>query len=503
MDGWSTSGDQSLKVKHLRKATILAMIVSLTSSCSSMHNMGQSYGTAIGCVGGAALGGGLTYLVTRNAEKAVAGGIIGGIAGCALGNVWQNRERALAEIAADEKISIHTETLKTDPSSGSDTVGIVAQVEDSAMFPTGSAELTPDGLRQVKKIAAAMKSGDGNDAGLLLVVGHTDATGSARLNQRLSEQRARNVGRILEQAGISANRLYFQGAGSSRPIADNETDQGRAANRRVELVGLASEALLKQRLQQEGNNPRYLEHGTASTASAVAKRPSANTKTTSRKAEPAVSIPSTPSTTAAASPRPAKTIESKNYVDFGGDAVNASLPSLAANLKPQHRGFSLIGEAHASVIAKSCIADTVRVSGEARNLASGKPVDVHETREYLPGMNGRAWAGLVNGHLVTLSPVRVLRENVSVTEDPKVYITRNYMNNNRKADAPLKAVANAWEGEDNILYRVYLQDGQQQNLSCIDLLVAKDKPKSQQGQLFYFGNGDNKEYMAAYTPARS
>lgn len=502
MDGWSTSGDQSLKVKHLRKAAVLAMIVSLTSSCSSLHNMGQSYGTAIGCIGGAALGGGLAYLATHNAQKAVAGGIIGGIAGCAVGNVWQNREKALAQIAADENIAIYTETLKTDRSSGGETVGIVAQVEDSAMFPTGSADLTLDGLRQVKKLAAAMKTGEGNDAGLLLVVGHTDATGSASLNQRLSERRARNVGRILEQAGISASRLYFQGAGSSRPIADNDTDKGRAANRRVELVGLASEALLKQRLQQEGNNPRYLEHGTAGTATVVAKRPSDSTKTAPRKAEPAVSIPAAPSSSAAA-PWPAKATESKHYVDFGGDAVNASLPSLAANLTPQHRGFSLIGEAHASVVAKSCIADTVRVSGEARNLASGQPVGVHETREYLPGMNGRAWAGLVNGHLVTLSPVRVLRENASVTEDPRVYITRHYMNNNRKADAPLKAVANAWEGEDNILYRVYIQDGQQQNLSCIDLLVAKDQPKSQQGQLFYFGNGDNKKYMAAYTPARS
>ncbi|OSN04282.1 porin [Lonsdalea iberica] len=487
-----------MKVMHLKKATVLAMIVSLTSSCSSLHNMGQSYGTAIGCIGGAALGGGLTYLATRNAQKAVAGGIIGGIAGCAAGNVWQNREKALAQIAADEKIAIMTQTLKTDRSSGDDTVGIVAQVEDSAMFPTGSADLTPDGLRQVNKLAAAMTTGEGKDSELLLVVGHTDATGSASLNQRLSEERARNVGRVLKQAGISANRLYFQGAGSSRPIADNETDKGRAANRRVELVGLKNEALLKQRLQQEGNNPRYLEHGTASTSTAVAKRPSASAKSAPHKAEPAVSPPSAPS-----APRPAKAIESKNYVDFGGDAVDADLPSLAANLKPQHRGFSLIGEAHASVVAKSCIADTVRVSGEARNLASGKPIDVHETREYLPGMNGRAWAGLVNGHLVTLSPVRVLRENASVTEDPKVYVTRNYTNNNRKADAPLKAVANAWEGEDNILYRVYLQDGQQQNLSCIDLLVAKDKPKSQQGQLFYFGNGDNKEYMAAYTPARS
>jgi len=500
-----------MKEYPLRKISLLAAVVTLTSSCASMHQAGEDYGTAIGCVGGAALGGGLTYLLTGDAKKAVVGGLIGGVAGCAAGNIWQNREKALAKIAAEENIAIQTRTLEAQAKSSKQAVGLVAQVQDKGMFATNSAQLSSDGLRQVRKLAAAMKEGD--QGGVILVVGHTDATGNPQLNQRLSEQRAQNVGRVLEQAGLSGKNLYFQGAGSSRPVADNATNEGRAANRRVELAALASEALLKQRLEQEGSNLAYLRYGTSSenrkpvTARATAP---ARSNSSSKKASPAA-------TSKTSTPRQATTTETASVeapkastpqarasgpaaiVDFGGQPVSSSTASIAASLKPRSSGFSLISEAHAGGVMKSCYSDNARISGQAKNLASGKAVETSETKKYLPGMNGRAWAGLVNGHLVTLSPVRVLSDNATVTENPKVYITRDYQaKHNRKADAPLAAVANAWEGEDSILYRVYLQNEKQQALSCIDLLVQKDAKKTQQGQLYY--SDHNSPYQAAYAP---
>lgn len=505
--------DEGYGVMHyqVRRISLLASIVMLTTSCATLHDAGRSYGTAIGCIGGAALGGGITYLVTGDAKKAVAGGLLGGAAGCALGNVWQNREEALAKIAQEENIVMTTRALQSQEKSGTETVGLVAQVQDTGMFDTNSAQLSKDGLRQVKKIAAAMKEGD--QRGVILVVGHTDATGSAEWNQRLSEQRAQTVGRVLEQAGLSAQKLYFQGAGAARPVADNATVAGRTSNRRVEIVGLANEALLKQRLEQEGSNLAYLRYGTVQQATPKARASSASNRKTkpaadssNRKAEsisPAEKQTAavTPSTEPAAK-KAAEPANSKRFVDFGGQPVNTATPVLAAALKPRSSGFSLIPEANASSMLKSCVADNVRVSGQAKNLASGKAVEVHETREYLPGMNGRAWAGLVNNHLVTLSPVKVLSDNATVVENPKVYVTRDYQSKgNRKADAPLNAVANAWEGEDNILYRVYLQDDTQQTLSCVDLLVPKKASKAQQGQLFY--SNHNKEYIASYTPTRS
>lgn len=494
---------------RFRKTSLLVATALLTSSCASIHQAGQDYGTAIGCVGGAALGGGLTYLITGDAKKALAGGLVGGIAGCAVGNIWQNREKALAQVAAEEHIAISTRPLEAAANSNKQTVGLVAQVEDKGMFDTNSAQLSASGLRQVQKIAAAMKQGD--QGGVILVVGHTDATGSAELNQRLSEQRAQNVGRVLERAGLNAKNLYFQGAGSSRPLADNTSDTGRAANRRVEITGLASEALLKQRLEQEGNNLAYLRYGATTqspttSSSRRTKSDAVTARTESRKKSSAASKESSaPAASTASAPvaisRSSESAGRAALVDFGGQPVNAGVQSVAANLKPLSNKNGLISSANASGAAMSCLADSARVSGQAKNLASGKAVETHETREYFTGMNGRAWAGLVNGHLVTLSPVKVLRDDATVTENPRVFITRDYQSKgNRKADAPISALANAWEGENDILYRVYLQNEKQQAISCIDLLVPKETTKAQQGQLFY--NNHSQAWMAGYTPQR-
>lgn len=527
-----------MKRYKLRKISLVTAVVTLTSSCAGMHQAGQDYGTAIGCVGGATLGGGLTYLITGDAKKALVGGLIGGVAGCVAGNVWQNREKALAKIAAEEHIAIRTRTLEAQAKSSKQAVGLVAQVEDKGMFDTDSARLSSDGLRQVKKLAAAMKEGD--QGGVILIVGHTDASGNALSNQRLSEQRAQTVGRVLEQAGLSAKNLYFQGAGSSRPVADNATVDGRAANRRVELTALASEALLKQRLEQEGSNLAYLRYGTTATpvasptrrsttavktsrsastasvsasasasSSATASAPASSSSPVSAAASASSASPasSTSSSRTAAAEKPTTTAKNAAraggpvaLVDFGGQPVSSGTPSLALNLKPRSSGFSLISEANAGGVMKSCYSDSARFSGQAKNLASGKAVDT-ATKAYLPGMNGRAWAGLVNGHLVTLSPVWVLSDDATVTQNPKVYITRDYQKNNRKPDAALSAVANAWQGEDGILYRVWLQNAQQQPISCIDLLVPNKAKQAQQGQLFY--SNQNSEYMAGYTPVRS
>ncbi|MCP6362783.1 OmpA family protein, partial [Klebsiella pneumoniae] len=75
------------------------------------------------------------------------GGLEGGVAGCVVGNVWQNREQALAKVAEEEKIRISTQALKAQENSKQEPVGIVAQVEDGTMFAIDSAELTSSGMR--------------------------------------------------------------------------------------------------------------------------------------------------------------------------------------------------------------------------------------------------------------------------------------------------------------------------------------------------------------------
>jgi OOP family OmpA-OmpF porin len=70
---------------------------------------------------------------------------------------------------------------------------------------------------------------------VIIVTGHTDNVGAAAANQRLSQQRAETVKKDLVSRGIEANRIYTEGKGSSQPIADNRTAEGRAKNRRVEV----------------------------------------------------------------------------------------------------------------------------------------------------------------------------------------------------------------------------------------------------------------------------
>ncbi len=70
----------------------------------------------------------------------------------------------------------------------------------------------------------------------LKVEGHTDSIGNAKYNQNLSERRAESVKKYLVKKGIDANRITTEGAGASKPIADNSTAEGRAQNRRTEMI---------------------------------------------------------------------------------------------------------------------------------------------------------------------------------------------------------------------------------------------------------------------------
>lgn len=101
-------------------------------------------------------------------------------------------------------------------------------------FPTGGSELEADNFVLLNKINKAI---DTFPNSTIRVSGHTDSTGSDPVNLKLSEERARKVALFLtEVGGISANRISVAGYGESRPVASNETVQGRSANRRVEIL---------------------------------------------------------------------------------------------------------------------------------------------------------------------------------------------------------------------------------------------------------------------------
>jgi outer membrane protein OmpA-like peptidoglycan-associated protein len=106
-------------------------------------------------------------------------------------------------------------------------------IMDKVQFETGKATLLPASHALLDEVAKMLK--DNPQVELISVEGHTDSTGSPDFNRKLSQQRAESVAKYLSSKGVKAARMEPKGFGPDRPIADNETDPGRDANRRVEF----------------------------------------------------------------------------------------------------------------------------------------------------------------------------------------------------------------------------------------------------------------------------
>lgn len=112
--------------------------------------------------------------------------------------------------------------------------GVVITLSGSLLFPTGKEELSPIARQNLDQVAHALNEQPPGTK--FAVAGHTDNSGTSAQNKQLSLQRARAVAEQLESAGIQRERVEVDGYGETRPIAGNETPEGRASNRRVEIV---------------------------------------------------------------------------------------------------------------------------------------------------------------------------------------------------------------------------------------------------------------------------
>lgn len=107
-------------------------------------------------------------------------------------------------------------------------------ITDKVQFETGKADVKPESFALLDEVVAVMKSNPQIE--IVEVGGHTDSTGSADFNRTLSQQRAESVMKYLAGKGIAKGRLTAKGFGPDVPVADNATDPGREANRRVEFL---------------------------------------------------------------------------------------------------------------------------------------------------------------------------------------------------------------------------------------------------------------------------
>ena len=112
-------------------------------------------------------------------------------------------------------------------------VGKKIEITEKVMFDTGKASIKVDSHQLLKDVAEVMANH--KNIKKIRVEGHTDSVGKDKSNKKLSENRAKAVKDFLVSAGVDAGRLESQGFGEERPVATNDTDEGKEKNRRVEF----------------------------------------------------------------------------------------------------------------------------------------------------------------------------------------------------------------------------------------------------------------------------
>jgi outer membrane protein OmpA-like peptidoglycan-associated protein len=112
--------------------------------------------------------------------------------------------------------------------------GMVITLSGSVLFPSGGDTLSPSAQQSLDQVAEALK--EQSPEGPIVIEGHTDSRGSAETNEQLSQKRAQAVASYLATRGIDGSRIQVVGRGENQPVASNDTTDGRASNRRVEIV---------------------------------------------------------------------------------------------------------------------------------------------------------------------------------------------------------------------------------------------------------------------------
>lgn len=200
--------------------TALALVATACSNTGGTGPMGMNKTATYGLGGAAACG--IAGAVTGNSKHARNAALGCGLVGAGVGAYMDYQERQLRERLANTQVDV---TRSGDQ--------IKLTMPDNITFAINSATLNPNVQTALADVANVLNQYPETS---ITVVGHTDNTGSASLNQNLSQRRAEAVSSYLQARGVTASRIRTMGMGPNQPIAGNDTEAGRAKNRRVEIL---------------------------------------------------------------------------------------------------------------------------------------------------------------------------------------------------------------------------------------------------------------------------
>jgi outer membrane protein OmpA-like peptidoglycan-associated protein len=531
-------------------------------------NNARNIGIAVGALAGAVIGNQVSHSNTARLLGAAAGAGVGGLIGFDL----DRRRCALYKIAKANNLEMQVDDLVTMPASPANgsasaspgrkpqVVGMKVAIKDNGMqFLSGSDALRPEaqayfgiiadqysyvqqkktlnGLSGKEEIAAVEQL----KTKQIFLIGHTDDTGDSKMNADLSERRARAVARVFKEHGIAEDQIFFQGAGETLPMADNRTDDGRAKNRRVEIVDTPNQASFAQYLEgrkpnlafyrpstdqvlastPEASRPKgkqqlpakqtVLDKSAAKPADAApAKNVAGSTVMTTKPATPQAKsnanlqsvqqmLPNEPVASAATSQANIPAAARADSINFGGALANGNLivPDIG-KMQQTSTVFNIISSAHAgeSPPLTSCGEDRPRVANGVKSLGSGRE-QKFSTSDYLPGVYDSSWSGMVNGHLIALTHVAVLKDGGAPARTPDLLVYQNFTGGkNAMPTYSGTAGVNTYRGTNALLYRVFTTGPTR----CMDIVIPNSNPKiAPNSNLVYQRGGEL--YQVAFTPS--
>lgn len=221
-------------MKKILIVLLAGLLMMGADGCSSMNK--ATKGGLIGGGGGAALGAGIGALIGKGKGAAI-GGAVGAVAGGVAGTlIGKKMDKQAAELAKIEGAQVDTTT---------DVNGLKAikvTFDNGILFATNKSNLSTAAKNSLSEFAVSLNNNPQTD---VQIYGHTDNTGTRAVNDRLSLERANAVMNYLTGAGVATSRMTTRGLAYDYPVASNDTEAGRAQNRRVEVYISANEQMIE------------------------------------------------------------------------------------------------------------------------------------------------------------------------------------------------------------------------------------------------------------------
>lgn len=212
-------------MRTTRRLCLSMLLIASSISLGSCATKSQT-GAVVGAAGGAVVGGVIGRATGSTAAGVIIGAAVGGIAGGIIGAEMDKQAKELKQNIPGARVERVGE-------------GIAVTFASGLLYDFDSDVVRPEAQSNLRNLAKSLSKYPGSD---LLIVGHTDQVGPSSYNQSLSERRSAAAANYLVSQGVSRTRVGTRGLGETEPVADNDTEAGRQANRRVEVAIYASEA---------------------------------------------------------------------------------------------------------------------------------------------------------------------------------------------------------------------------------------------------------------------